>query len=184
MRLSEKTIMESNKNVFIKSAELGVPFGAMLLVASIAQMYADKMPLLSFVTLLVAILAPVVIYRFQRKRFIESDGFATYSELWTLGIFTTIGGAMICGLITYGVITMLRPDFLYEQAQAFIDIYKAQPLKQMQEVADVMQKMVKNNLLPTPIDYCMQMFWLTTSLGCVGSAVTAFFAGMTKLKKI
>lgn len=175
--------MESNKNVFVKSAELGVPFGAMLLAASMAQLFADKVPLLSFVTLLVAIVAPVVIYRFQRKRFIDSDGFAIYSELWTLGIFTTIGGALLCGLITYGVITLFRPDFLYEQTQAFIDLYKEQPVKQMQDVVDVMEKMIKNDLLPTPIDYCMQMFWLTTSLGCVGSAVTAYFAGRTNLKK-
>ncbi|MBR5087322.1 MAG: DUF4199 domain-containing protein [Muribaculaceae bacterium] len=175
--------MESNKNVFVKSAELGVPFGALLLAASMSQLYFDKIQPLAYVTLLVAIVAPIVIYRFQRKRFIESDGFAIYSELWTLGIFTTIGGALICGLITYGVITLFRPDFLYEQAQLFIDLYKEQPVKQMQEVVDVMEKMVKNNLLPTPIDYCMQMFWLTTSLGCIGSAVTAFFAGKTNLKK-
>lgn len=175
--------MEKNKNVFIKSAELGVPFGVMLIVASVAFLFSDKAPVASMLTMTVAVAAPVVIYWFQRKRFVESDGFATFSELWTLGIFTTIGGALICALVTYGLITYLRPDFLYDQAQLIVDTYRQQPFEKAHEIADVFDKMIKHNMLPTPIDFCMQMFWLTASLGCVGGAITAFIAGKIPLKK-
>ena len=168
--------MEGQKNVFIKSAELGVPFGALLLLASVAMIFADKVQPLSFVTLLVAIIAPVVLC------FVESNGFAPFSELWTLGIFTTIGGAMICGLATYGVITYLRPDYVYEQAQTVVDVYKQVPSGDAKELADVLEKAIKSNLLPSPFDFCVQMFWLTSSLGCVGGAITALIAGKIPLK--
>ena len=175
--------METQKNVFIKSAELGVPFGAMLLVASVAMLFGDKMPLLSSLTLIVALVAPFVLYIFQRKRYVQSNGFAPFSELWTLGIFTTIGGAMICGLVTYGLIIYLRPDFVYEQAQLVVDNYKQLPNGVGDEFADVLQKAIKANMLPTPFDFCVQMFWLTSSLGCVGGAVTALIASKLPLKQ-
>lgn len=174
--------MEGQKNVFIKSAELGVPFGALLLLASVAMIFADKVQPLSFVTLIVAIIAPMVLYCFQRRRFVERNGFAPFSELWTLGIFTTIGGAMICGLATYGVITYLRPDYVYEQAQTVVDVYKQVPSGDAKELADVLEKAIKSNLLPSPFDFCVQMFWLTSSLGCVGGAITALIAGKIPLK--
>lgn len=174
--------MEGQKNVFIKSAELGVPFGALLLVASVAMIFGDKVPMLSLVTLIVAIIAPFVLYRFQRKRYVESNGFAPFSELWTLGIFTTIGGAMICGLATYGIITYLRPEYVYEQTQLVVDAYKQLPGGDAKKFAEVLEKAIKSNLLPTPFDFCVQMFWLTSSLGCVGGAITALIAGKIPLK--
>ena len=169
--------MEKQKNVFIKSAELGVPFGVLLIVASVSMLFGDRVPLLSTLTLAVAIAAPFIIYRWQRKRFIESNGFATFSELWTLGIFTAIGGALICALVTYFLITFFRPDFLYDQAQLIVDTYKQMPNQQAHEISSMVEKIIKNDLIPTPIDYCMQMFWLTASLGCVGGALTALIAG-------
>ena len=177
-----REIMETQKNVFIKSAELGVPFGGMLLVASVAMLFGDKIPLLSSLTLIVVLLAPFVLYIFQRKRFVQSNGFASFSELWTLGIFTTIGGAMICGLVTYGLITYLRPDFVYEQAQFVVDNYKQLPDGAGDDFVDILQKAIKANMLPTPFDFCVQMFWLTSSLGCVGGAITALIASKLPLK--
>lgn len=174
--------MEQKKNVFVKSAELGVPFGGLLTVASMSMTFGDKVPLISLLAVLISIAAPVVIYWVQRKYFVQSKGFATFSELWTLGIFTTIGGALICALITYGVVTYFRPDFLYEQAQLVVDTYKHLPQAQAKEVVSVFEKMIKNDMLPTPIDYCIQMFWLTSSLGCVGGAITALIAGKVSLK--
>ncbi len=178
-----REIMESQKNVFIKSAELGVPFGCMLIVASLSMIFGDKVPLLSTLMFIIAIIAPFLIFRWQRKRFIESNGFASFSELWNLGIFTTICGAMICGLVTYFVITYLRPDFVYEQAQFVADTYKQLPKDtSAREFADVLEKAIKSNMLPTPFDFCFQMFLITSSLGCIGGAITALIASKMPLK--
>ena len=172
--------MEQNKNVFIISAELGVPFGALLTVASLSSVFFDRIQPLSLVVLLVVIAAPIVLYMMARKYFVASNGFATFSELWTLAIFTTIAGSLICGLVTYVVITCFRPDFLYEQVQFVIDTLKHEPGNQ--ELVDTLEKMKKGNFMPSAFDYCLQMFWLTTSLGCLGGMVIALIAGKIPLK--
>lgn len=174
--------MEQKKNVFVRSAELGVPFGGMLSLASMSMIFGDKVPFVSLLAVIIAIAAPVVLYWLQRKYYIGSNGFAPFSELWTLGIFTTIGGALICALISYGVITYFRPDFLYEQAQMIVDTYKQFPQSQAKDMVSVFDKMIKNDMLPSPFDYCVQMFWLTASMGCVGGAITALIAGKTPIR--
>ena len=180
--MAAREIMEIQKNVFVKSAELGVPFGCLLIAASASTIFGDRVPFLAVLALIVILVAPVVLFRYQRKRYVMSDGFASFSELWTLGIFTTIGGALICGLVTYGLIIYLRPDFVYEQAQYVVDNYKQLPGGQVDEFVDIMEKAIKANMLPTPFDYCVQMFWLTSSLGCVGGAITALIASKIPLK--
>ena len=69
-----------------------------------------------------------------------------------------------------------------EQVQYVIQAYKQLPGDYAEQFVDVLQKAVKNNMLPTPFDYCVQMFWLTTSLGSVGGALTALIAGKLPLK--
>ena len=141
--------MGKNKDVFISSAEWGVPFGGLLTVASASMLFADKVSLLMLVVIFIALLAPVIIFYLQRKRFVRSDGFATYSELWVLGIFTTMCGAFLCGLVTYGLITLLRPDVVYEQMQMVADAYKQMPQPEAQEMARVVNK--ANRLLPADV---------------------------------
>ena len=175
--------MGKNKDVFIRSAEWGVPFGGLLTMASASMLFADKVSLLMLVVIFIALLAPVIIFYLQRKRFVRSDGFATYSELWVLGIFTTMCGAFLCGLVTYGLITLLRPDVVYEQMQMVADAYKQMPQPEAQEMARVVNKAIEANMVPSPIDFCLQMFWLTASLGCVGGALTALLASKMPLKK-
>ncbi len=175
---------KGNQNVFVKSAELGLPFGALLTVASISMQYFDMVQALLLVVMLIIVIAPVVLLRYQVRYFVESDGFATFSELWSLGIFTTICGSLICAMLSYGAATLFRPDFLYEQAQWYIDFCKHNHLQQLDEVVDVLQKMIKHNLMPSVIDYYMQMMCYTTSLGCMGGALTAYLAGLTPIGKI
>ena len=176
--------MNNSKNVFVSSAELGVPFGIMLILASAATIYVDKIPLLNVVTIIVAILAPVILYRFQLKRFLNAGGKTSFSELWTLAIFTTIGGAMICMLVTYCMITWLRPDFLYEQMQMVVDVYKTLPQQEATEAVKILETAIKTNNLPTAFEFCMQMFWLTASLGCMGGLLTAAIAIAAGKRKI
>ncbi len=174
---------KGTQNVFVRSAELGLPFGALLTAASISMLYFDIVPALYIVVMLVIVVAPVVLLRYQVRYFVESDGFATFSELWSLGIFTTICGSLICAMLSYGAATLFRPDFLYEQAQWYIDFCKQNHVTQLGEVVDVLQKMIKHNLMPSIIDYYMQMMCFTTSLGCMGGALTAYFAGLTPMGK-
>lgn len=167
------------KNIFTLSAELGVPFGILLSLESIVSLFSDKVPLLGHISLLIFLGAPVVLCLFQRKRYVATEGFASFSELWTLAIFTSLGGALIMALVTYLAITFLRPNALYEQMQYIIDNF-AEIDKDM---AKTLKKMIEKEALPTPIDYSMMKFWLIASLGCLGGSLTSFIACKIPLRK-
>ncbi len=160
------------KNIYTLSAELGLPFGALLSLVGVSLVFYDKMPLLSTLALLLMLAAPVVLCIFQRKRFIALNGFALFSELWILSIFTTLGGSLIMVLVSYLTITFGRPDFLYEQLQFVLDNYP--PLDK--DMAKTFNNMIEQRALPSALEFSMMLFWLFTSLGCMGGAITAFIA--------
>ena len=160
------------KNIYTLSAELGVPFGILLSLVAVSYIFCDKVPYLSTLALLLMLAAPVVLCIFQHKRFAALDGFALYSELWILAIFTTLGGALIMVLVSYLTIRFLRPDFLYEQMRFFLD--SSPPIDS--ETAKTLEKMISHRALPSSLEFSMMLFWLFACLGSLGGAITAFIA--------
>ena len=168
-----------NKNIFHLSAELGVPFGVFLSIGSVASLFSDKVPHLGNISLLIFLGTPIILFLLQRKRFVESNGFATFSELWALGNFTSLGGALIMAFATYMTITFLRPNAIYEQMQYIINNFTTID----KGMSRTFQEMIDKRALPTPIYFSMLEFWLIASFGCIGGAITAIIACKTPLKK-
>ncbi len=160
------------KNIYSLSAELGVPFGFLLSALAATLIFYDRVPLLSVFTIVLMLVAPVVLCVFQRKRFVALNGFALYSDLWILAIFTTLGGALIMALITYLTIHFLRPEFLYDQMRFILDNESSIDA----ETAKTFEKMIAKRALPSAIEFSMMLFWLFASLGSLGGAITAFIA--------
>ena len=115
------------KSIYQRAGEWGVPFGLYLSCAAVASIFADRFPPLSYVFLIMLVCTPLVVYRFQRHKFIEDGGFAEHSSLWMLGIMLFMLGSVISSLVVYLVLQYLRPGFLYEQAQAVIEVYSKLP---------------------------------------------------------
>lgn len=170
--------MNEPKSVFKQAAENGIPLGLFMTTISLLMLYADAMPVFSVIAMVMLFAGPIVIYRFQRRYFVEMSGMAEYASLWMLGIMMVIFGAIITGAATYCVLQFVRPNYIYDQAQATIDAYNAIPEMKVKlaDFLDVMQKMVDQNALPSPIEMVFNMFWFVTFSGSVLSAVTAAFA--------
>lgn len=168
------------KNIFYLSAELGVPFGIFLSIESMASLYSDKVPFLGNISLLVLLCAPVILYFLQRKRFVAFNGFSTFSDLWTLAIFTSLGGSLIMAFTTYMTITFMRPNVIYDQMQYILDNFTSID----KDMAKTLKKMVDKGALPSPMDFSMMKFWFIASLGCVGGAITALIASKIPMKKV
>lgn len=160
------------KNIYSLSAELGVPFGILLSMLAVTLLFYDRVPFLSVLSLLLMLAAPVVLFLFQRKRFVALEGFAIYSDLWVLAIFTTLGGSLIMVLVSYLTIIYARPDFLYEQMRYFLD---NAPNVDAQ-TATTLEKMISHRALPSPLEFSMMLFWMFACLGSLGGAITAFIA--------
>ena len=120
--------------------------------------------------------APVVTYYFQRRKFIEDDGFTEYAGLWMLGIMLYILGITLASFFIYLVLEHLRPNFIYDQAQAAIKVYSSLPEMRDSEVLLVLKRMVNEKLLPSPIEMVFNVFWFVTFAGSVSSAISALIA--------
>ena len=164
------------KSIYQRAGEWGVPFGLYLACAAITSVFADWFAPLSFLFLILFFGTPFVVYYFQRRKFIEDDGFSEHATLWMLGIMLFILGSVLSGFIVYLVLQHFRPNFMYEQAQAVIDAYSKIPEMADNEMLRVLQQAVNKRLLPSPIETVFNAFWFVTFGGSVLSAITAIFA--------
>lgn len=169
-------MMEPKRSIFQCAGQWGFPFGLYLSCAAVASIYADWFAPLQLVFLILLLGTPVVAYAFQRRKFIEDNGFTEYAGLWMLGIMLFILGTIISSLVVYLVLQYLRPNYIYEQTQMAIDTYKQLPQMRDSEMLEILQKMVDRRLLPTPIETVFNAFWFITFGGCLVSAVTALVA--------
>ena len=170
--------MEERKSVYKQAAEYGIPMGLYMSTISLMTLYTDLVPLFSVIAMVMLFAGPVVIYRFQRRYFVEQGGMAEYAALWMLGIMMVIFGAILTGAVTYVILQYVRPTYIYDQAQATLDAYNALPelRSQASQVLDVLQAMLEQNALPSAIELVFNMFWFVTFSGSVLSAITAAFA--------
>lgn len=164
------------KSIFQRAAEWGVPFGLYLACGGISYIYADHFAPLSVLFFTITLFAPVVTYYFQRRKFIEDDGFTEYAGLWMLGIMLYILGTTLASFFIYLVLEHLRPNFIYDQAQAAIKVYSSLPEMRDSEVLLVLKRMVNEKLLPSPIEMVFNVFWFVTFAGSVSSAISALIA--------
>jgi hypothetical protein len=173
---------EPKKSIYQRAGEWGVPFGLYLSCAAVASIFADKIQPLSLVFFILLIGTPLLTYYYQRRKFIEDDGFTEYAGLWMLGILLFILGTVIASLIVFLVLQYWRPDFMYEQAQLVLDTYKDMPEMKDSDVLLVLRRLVDEHLMPSPIQTVFNAFWFVTFGGSMVSAITALIA-QRKLKK-
>ena len=169
-------LMEKKKSIFQCAGEWGFPFGLYLACAAVTYIFGDYFPPLSFLFLAMVLGTPFIVYYFQRRKFKEDDGFTEYAGLWMLGIMLYLLGTLVASLIVYLVLQYGRPTFMYDQAQIILDAYKDIPQMKDNEMLRIIERMVDNKLMPSPIEIVMDMYWLITFFGSVTSAVTALIA--------
>lgn len=168
--------MYERRSVFKRGAEFGMPIGLFMSAISVSSIFADRLPLLSWVVIILLVAGPWMVWRYQRRYFVEEEYTTEYAALWMLGILMIIYGALITGLVTWAVLQWIRPGYIYETTQHFIDLYSAMPEFKDSELLQVMQRAIDTGALPTPIEMVMNMFWVVTFSGCLMSAITAAFA--------
>lgn len=173
-------MIEKRESIFKYAARCGLPMGGYLSAMSVAMVFSDKLPLLSFVVLGMLIFTPVIIYKMLRARYIFDSCTTDFSSLWMIGILTFIYGSLICTAVTYALLEWLRPDFFYDMAQLVIDQYSKVPAAN--DMVETLTKIVDKGLLPSTLEFLFQMFWLTSFLGSLVSAIVAVIVRKIKPK--
>ena len=168
--------MTNKKSIYQRAAEWGIPFGLYLACMAVASIFTDWFPPLGLIFMILLLATPVVVYYFQRRKFIEDDGFTEYAALWMMGIMLVILGGTLASFIIYLVLQYIRPEFMYDQARIVLDAYKEVPEMRDSDVLRVIQRMVDERLMPSPIETVFNAFWFVSFGGSVVSALTALIA--------
>ena len=167
---------EQRPSIYQKASVWGVPFGLYLTCAGTTSVFMDWFPPLAFVFMLLILGAPLVVYYFQRRHFIEENGFAEHAALWMLGIMLYMFGTVLASFIMFLIIQYGRPEFAYDQANHIIKSYSEIPELRDGEFVSVLKRAVEQRALPTPIETVFNAFWFVTFGGCITSAITALVA--------
>lgn len=139
--------------------------GIYLTLIFLFTVLSEQFSLLSLAGLAMLCYTPFFTYRLivkiHKKYFCTSD----FASLWMLGISIFIGGSMICALCSYAYLQYIDPNFIYRQAVNAAELYKELDPDNTSGIAEVIDSLIDNNMLPTPIEVAVEMLWTTTFFG-------------------
>lgn len=168
--------MNEERSIFKFGAEMGIPVGIYTTLISLATIFSDKFSMLSVVALALLVIGPYFIYRLQRRYVVATECKTEFAHIWMFGIVAIVCGSIITMFTTYMTLEFLRPNYIYDQTQLLIEMYKGVPELKNSEAVTILQQALDKGLLPKPLELTLNMFWMVTFTGSVMSAVTAAFA--------
>ncbi len=175
--------MNKEKSIYQYGAENGLFFGLYLSAIFLIFVYAGASFFLNSLGIILMAAVPLVIFRFLRLYYRQHAQTATFGSLWILGVITFLCGALICSIVTYLWLEYVIPGFILEQAQAALAVYEQVPELKDNEFTVLLRKAIENKMLPTPIQFVVQMLWFTISAGILSSIFIAILARLLPLRK-
>lgn len=156
-----------------RGAEDGLLFAVYLVALFFASIYSTEVALLPLVTILLMLGVPFVIYRFLRRAFVADHGCTTMSGLWMHGIMIFLCGGLLSAAVSFVWLRWIQPDYIIDQLHSVIDLYEGSGWARGEEMADMLQRMIDNRLVPSVISIVMEMLWLGVFTGSLLSALMA-----------
>ena len=169
----DNRLIASKYSPFRRGADNGFMLGIYLSVMFVISALNLSVPFAGLLSLAMALGVPAIIYTFLRRSFVKDNGLTQFSSLWMQGIVAFFCGTLIMALTAYIYMQWLSPGFLLEQMTAAIESYKAIDHEQSRKAAEILQKIIDNNLMPTPIQIAIQMIWLGVFTGSLLSIVVS-----------
>ena len=161
------------KSIFRRGAEDGVKFGIYLSAMFMFVALSTTLPLLGYLSTLMALAVPVYAFFTLRKGYIENGCFYTFSELWTYGIVLFACGALIMAATIVVYTSWINPGFIHEQCQIAITAYKSLNDPMATEIVSTLEKVMEQNLLPSPTQLAGNLFSFSVFSGSILSIILA-----------
>lgn len=175
-------MLTEQKSVYRRGADDGLFFGIYLIIMFFASAFSMTIPFAGLLSIISVLGVPFIIYRFLRRSYINDNGTTQFSALWVQGITTFFCGSLISGIVALIYMKWINPDFILTQIQTLIDVYMANDWKEGKEIAEVLTKMIENNMLPTPINIVIESIWLAVFTGSILSMIASMIVQARKIK--
>ena len=159
--------------VYREGAHKGLLMGLYLSILFFTMVFSDRLPLLAVISFAQLVGVPFFTYKLMNATNKKYHRTGDFPSLWMLGIAIFIGGSLICGLVTYSYLQYVEPDYFYRMMQNAIDTYTSIPEFKNSELVDLLNKAIEKEMLPTPIQFSIEMLWNTTFFGSLLSMILA-----------
>ncbi|MCC8070631.1 MAG: DUF4199 domain-containing protein [Bacteroidales bacterium] len=169
------------KSPYRRGADDGFYFGLYLSALFLASVCAVKTPFFAFVTMLMMLGVPFIIYYFLRRTYVVERGTSLLSALWMQGIMIFICGSLISGVVAIVYLKWVDPDFVINLVKEARDIYRESDWPQAEETANILQRMIDNHLVPSAISLVIEMIWFSVFTGSLLSVLMGLLARARKL---
>lgn len=156
-----------------RGADDGFIFGIYLSVMFLASLYSSHLPSLSFLSLIMAVCVPVVIFWFIRRFDKQLKEFSTFPMLWMQGVVIFVCGVLIAGVVLVVYMKWIEPDFILNQLRMIVETGSASHDATMKEFADIADQMIKANFVPSPMYIVTQIILLAIVTGSILSIIIA-----------
>jgi hypothetical protein len=162
-------MQQDSKSIYTRGADDGFFFGIYLSIMFILSALSLYFPIVGYFGTLMAIGVPVIIYKRLKLTYINNNGHCLFSELWLQGIITFACASIILGLVMYIFLKWIQPEFIITEVKTAIAVYNS--IDGGQEIADQLQKIADNNLIPTAIQIVIETILLGTFTGSILSMI-------------
>lgn len=163
----------SQPSPYRRGAEDGLTFAVYLTVMFFASIYTTRIAMLSLLAIAMMLGVPFVIYRYLRRAYVADRGTTIMSALWMHGIMIFLCGSMLAGAVEVVWLRWIDSSYIIEQLHAIVELYSDSGWERGEEMAEVIQRMIDNSLVPSAISIVMEMIWLSVFTGSLLSALIA-----------
>ncbi|WP_289731806.1 DUF4199 domain-containing protein [uncultured Duncaniella sp.] len=172
--------MPMTQSPYRRGADDGFFFGAYLTVMFFASIFSEWMPLLQLLSGAMAVCVPLTIYRFMLRYHRSLGQMGSFPMLWMQGVVIFFCGMLLAGTALVVFMKWLSPDFVVEQMRAVAALRGTMPGSQVDMAADMAQKMLDANFVPSPIEIVTEMMMLAI---VTGSLLSMVLSGIFALRR-
>lgn len=169
--------------VYREGAYKGLIMGGYLTLLSICTLTSHLSSFASIMTLALLISTPVITFRLMAASFRKYQCVANFSSLWMLGISIFIGGSLICAVTTFAYLQIFDPTYFYDRSTETLAALEKIPELADSDLTRSLRIVIDGGLLPSIIEYCIQMMLATIFCGSILSILIAPFVRMLRRKQ-
>ena len=160
------------------AASRGLVFGLYLSAIFATWIFSASFAGVSLLTCALTLLVPLVLYILMRRTDVFAGGLQL-TTLWSCGIGTVAGGAVIAAAGTVVYLKWIDPEFILRQLMNLIAMADASPDPSYTEAANLARGMIDNHAVPSATMWMSTMWLFTVSSG---SILAGLLAVLIKLK--
>jgi hypothetical protein len=172
--------MDRNINQFgwlHRGASDGLIFGLYLTALFLLSANSLAIPSLSLPSMVLMCGIPFLTYFYLYKGYKQEFGTTTFSALWMQGIVMFFCGSMIMALVIYLFMRWIHPSFLVDFLTTARDLYDGMDWDNGKQMAQTIDTMIDNHLVPAPITIAIQSMLMCTFFGSILSIFCSLIIG-------